>query len=171
MDKVVTTIDASGGVLVGHDGSAAVGPGGPVGGQARRRGSAARCTSCAPGRSPRRPRPSTWSTGYVPPLTDFEEAVLDRLARRRRRARSSRRAPTSPATCCTGSAGRRLVESSARAEMLVVGSRGIGGFRGLVMGSTAGQVVGHAHCPVVVVPVHGDLDGQPADLDAGLRED
>ena len=54
--------------------------------------------------------------------------------------------------------------------MLVVGSRGIGGFRGLVMGSTAGQVVGHASCPVVVVPVDVALDGQPTELDAGLAK-
>jgi hypothetical protein len=50
--------------------------------------------------------------------------------------------------------------------MLVVGSRGRGGFRGVVIGSTATQVVGHAQCPVVVVPVDGDDD--PADLDSGV---
>ncbi len=47
--------------------------------------------------------------------------------------------------------------------MLVVGSRGIGGFRGLVTGSTATQVVGHAGCPVVVVPVDGDEAEDPLD--------
>jgi nucleotide-binding universal stress UspA family protein len=66
-----------------------------------------------------------------------------------------------------GAPGRRLVESSKGAEMLVVGSRGIGGFRGLVLGSTAGQVIGHALCPVVVVPVSGEEE--PAEPDAGLR--
>jgi nucleotide-binding universal stress UspA family protein len=38
------------------------------------------------------------------------------------------------------------------ADMIVVGSRGTGGFKKLVMGSVATQVTHHAHCPVVVVP-------------------
>ena len=38
------------------------------------------------------------------------------------------------------------------ADMLVVGTRGAGGFAGLHFGSTADQVVRHARCPVVVVP-------------------
>ena len=53
------------------------------------------------------------------------------------------------------------------AELLVVGSRGVGGFRGLILGSTAAQLVGHARCPVVVVPVMGQ-DGTD-DPDSGKR--
>jgi nucleotide-binding universal stress UspA family protein len=51
-----------------------------------------------------------------------------------------------------GSAAEVLIEESKRADLLVVGSRGTGGFADLVVGSTALRVASHALCPVVVVP-------------------
>jgi nucleotide-binding universal stress UspA family protein len=45
-----------------------------------------------------------------------------------------------------------LIDVSKDADMLVLGSRGAGGFTRLLMGSVAGQVVQHAHCPVLIVP-------------------
>ena len=45
-----------------------------------------------------------------------------------------------------------LINASKEADMVVLGSRGVGGFTRLMLGSTAGQVVQHAHCPVVIVP-------------------
>lgn len=49
-----------------------------------------------------------------------------------------------------GLASQEIVTQGKDAEMIVVGSRGHGGFRGLLLGSTATQVIHHAPCPVVV---------------------
>jgi nucleotide-binding universal stress UspA family protein len=45
-----------------------------------------------------------------------------------------------------------LVNAGRDADMIVLGSRGAGGFSRLLMGSTASQVVQHAKCPVLIVP-------------------
>lgn len=51
-----------------------------------------------------------------------------------------------------GSAAEHLVAASKSADLVVVGSRGHGGFVGLLLGSVAQQVASHSACPVVVVP-------------------
>jgi nucleotide-binding universal stress UspA family protein len=63
-----------------------------------------------------------------------------------------------------------LIEESAHARMVVLGSRGLGGFTGVLVGSTAVALAAHAHSPVVVVrgepvvdgPVVVGVDGSPA---------
>lgn len=51
-----------------------------------------------------------------------------------------------------GPPARALLARTQGADLLVVGSRGRGGFQGLLLGSTSHRVISHASCPVVVVP-------------------
>ncbi|GAB3507780.1 universal stress protein [Amycolatopsis cihanbeyliensis] len=71
-----------------------------------------------------------------------------------------------------GDPAQMLVEASGQARTVVLGSRGLGGFGSLLVGSIAVTVTAHAHCPVVVLrgeglpradaPVVVGMDGSPA---------
>ena len=154
MTGVPTGVAIENGILVGHDGSPA----------------SSKAVIWAAGHAARlgvplhvmrawsltnAPRPETMERGYVPPIEDFEQAVLKHLAR-------DVEALNLPAECTVelhavhGQSAQKLLEAAGEAEMVVVGARGAGGFRGLRFGSTADQVMRNAPCPVVVVPVGRD---------------
>ncbi|RSM85166.1 universal stress protein [Kibdelosporangium aridum] len=76
---------------------------------------------------------------------------------------------------CRGPAAARLIEESKNAELIVLGSRGLGGFTGMLIGSVAVALGAHGHCPIVVVrgehdrtdgPVVVGVDGSPPSEDA-----
>lgn len=81
-------------------------------------------------------------------LRQAAEASLDEAADRARTAHpeleiTSRAVPGDP--------GTMLVEASTSARMVVMGARGVGRIRGLLMGSVSAFVTPRAHCPVVVL--------------------
>ena len=149
MTEVRETVEIDGGVLVGHDGSEC----------------AQEALRWAAGLAARAdldlhvlrvwgmttaPRPATWQPGYVPPLADFERAVLDELDG------CVTAAELDPAVrvhthVLHRPAAKGLIEAAAGADLLVVGARGRGGFSGLLLGSVSDQAVHHAPCPVTVV--------------------
>jgi nucleotide-binding universal stress UspA family protein len=55
-------------------------------------------------------------------------------------------------TVSSGGAATTILQVAETADLIVVGSRGLGGFRELLLGSVSQQLAHHATCPVVVVP-------------------
>ena len=49
-----------------------------------------------------------------------------------------------------------LMDASRNADLLVVGRRGLGGLRGLLLGSVSQHCAEHAYCPVVIIPESGN---------------
>jgi nucleotide-binding universal stress UspA family protein len=60
-----------------------------------------------------------------------------------------------------GTPAQTLIDAGRSAEMVVVGSRGHGGFAGALVGATSQQVAMHASCPVVVVRGRDDATSGP----------
>jgi len=94
--------------------------------------------------------PSDWD-----PAKDMEKVLRDAV----REAFGDRLPAGLELSVREGGAARVLLEASRGATMLVVGSRGHGGFAGLLLGSVSANVAEHATCPVLVV--HGDRSAPP----------
>lgn len=85
-----------------------------------------------------------------PPAGDFEKSALELLDKQIKEVLGEDPGVPVVREVREGRAAEVIVEASAGAEMVVVGSRGLGGFSGLLLGSVSAQVAHHARCPVTI---------------------
>jgi nucleotide-binding universal stress UspA family protein len=97
-------------------------------------------------------------------ITRATKAARELLRDAERRVRHAYPGLEVESTLVAGSPGGALVEASADASLVVVGSRGLGGFAGLLLGSVGEQLAAHSKAPVIVIrPPHdlGNLGAGP----------
>ena len=99
--------------------------------------------------------------GHIPVVGPSDSPALEELRRsveEMSQQAASRIGDASPPSvnirAVSGFPVEELLATSQEADLLVVGSRGAGGFARLLIGSVSNQVVQHATCPVVVIPQH-----------------
>ena len=89
--------------------------------------------------------------GFVEQIDDFEKDAKELLERVTDQARKNHPDLTIESNLLEGPPAPALIVRGKRADLLVVGSRGHGGFAGLMLGSVSQQLVHHAEFPIVVV--------------------
>lgn len=99
--------------------------------------------------------PALFGPTYIPPEM-VDRRVLHSDAKKALDAVVAEIAGENPAAyiervVTEGPAAQALVEAAKEADLLVVGSRGHGGFTGLLLGSVSQQCAHHAPCAVVIV--------------------
>lgn len=103
---------------------------------------------------------TTYGGAFVPPadglLDELETATRRTLERALTDAGDQADLEVEPVVR-EGAPARVLLEAASDADLLVIGSRGLGGFRGLLLGSVGQQCTHHAPCPVVIVPHEREL--------------
>lgn len=107
--------------------------------------------------------PEPWVVGLTPPGPSVEESyerlrggakeVLDSSVRA---AQEKEPGVEIEGELVEGHAVTELLKAARNAELLVVGTRGRGGFAGLLLGSVSQQCAHHAPCPLVIVPTPED---------------
>ncbi len=94
--------------------------------------------------------PEALDAGWDPDLDEAAQHGLERLVAEELAGTSPR--PVVEVTAVLLSAPEALISESKSAALLVVGSRGRGGFRELLLGSVSQHTLHHSACPVVIVP-------------------
>jgi nucleotide-binding universal stress UspA family protein len=89
--------------------------------------------------------------GYVASFDEVSAAIEETMAKELQPVLAQHPGVAVEFRAAFGQAAEILIKLSHDALMLVVGSRGRGGFASLMLGSSSEQVVRHANCPVLVV--------------------
>lgn len=114
------------------------------------------------------PIPTGIGMGWVPDATDRREVLADVQAALETTVSEvvGDRAVRTRCHALDGNAAALMAEFSTAVELIVVGTRGRGGFRGLLLGSTSQAVLQYADCPVMVVPIREkhERGNGPADV-------
>jgi nucleotide-binding universal stress UspA family protein len=98
---------------------------------------------------------AVYAGGWAPPVdmtSGFETAARDVASRAMSEVARQYPGVDRESKVVEGQAAEVLLRASEDADLLVVGSRGLGGFKSLLLGSVSQQVVHHATCPVAIVP-------------------
>jgi nucleotide-binding universal stress UspA family protein len=95
--------------------------------------------------------PGTTSAGGIAPNTPNPERAAHRVLSEAVASAQPDGASGIEQVVVHGHAAAVLIERSREADLLVVGTRGHGGFTGMLLGSVSAHCVHHAHCPVLVV--------------------
>ena len=106
-----------------------------------------------------------------PGVADVEQDVRARMGTEAAEVAASTGCGTVPieSEVRYGQPARQLIDAAGPDRLLVVGSRGRGSLRGVLLGSVGQQCAQHAHGPVVVVRDDGHADGAPRWQQAGSR--
>ncbi|MCH6197364.1 universal stress protein [Corynebacterium mastitidis] len=102
-----------------------------------------------------------YAEGMVPPqelFDDLQNEAMEKIDEARGIAHEVAPEIKIGHTIAEGSPIDMLLEMSKDVTMIVMGSRGLGGLSGMVMGSVSAAVVSHASCPVVVVRADNPVD-------------
>lgn len=96
-------------------------------------------------------RPADVPPGFAASLSEYESAAKSEESARVEYLLGRDLDVPVEVHCVHSPAAQALIAASETADVIVVGSRGLGGFRSLVLGSVAEQCIRHASGPVIVV--------------------
>jgi nucleotide-binding universal stress UspA family protein len=110
--------------------------------------------------------PDVWSITYGLPVSCSVDEIRNDILQNTRRVvtealgnqLAADDAPDVDVVARSGGAAHVLVSAAVGSPLLVVGSRGLGGFQRMLLGSVSLQCVHHAPCPVTVVHSAADHD-------------
>jgi nucleotide-binding universal stress UspA family protein len=148
--EVTKHVRPAGGVVVGDDGSEGAARAVRYAlEEARRRGTALHVVRAWSIMSTS--RPIDVPPGFAASLVEYESAALKEETARIEALLGADLDVPVEIHCVHSPAAQALIVASETADVTVVGSRGLGGFRSLVLGSVAEQCIRHCSGPVIVV--------------------